>query len=116
MIFLSYSWRDHGAAHAVDSQLRLAGFDVWIDHRNLRLDADILAQVDRAIQCCEIFVTVHPGRQRSPWMRAEETIARAYGKKIVPFLTDPHAFACRMSTVSRGRQGHAAMQIIKVAS
>jgi hypothetical protein len=103
VIFLSYTWRDHGAARAVDWQLRLAGFDVWIDHRNLRLDADILAQVDRAIQCCELFVTMHPGRQSSPWMRAEETIARAYGKTIVPFLADPQAFACHVSTISRSR-------------
>lgn len=101
MIFLSYTWRDQLVAHAVDRQLRLAGFEVWIDHRNLRLDTDILEQVDRAIQRCELFVAVKPGRQAgSPWMRTEETIARAYGKAIVSFPAASQAFASPVAAAS----------------
>lgn len=102
MIFLSYTWRDQAIAHEVDVLLRLAGFDVWIDHRNLQPDADILGQLDQAIRRCEIFVTVKPGSQvGSPWMRTELSIARAYGKVILPFMANPPAFASRIIAVSR---------------
>jgi len=97
VIFLSYNWRDQAVAHDVDVQLRLAGFEVWIDHRNLRPDADILGQLDKAIRRCEIFVTMEANSQvQSPWMRTELSIARAYGKTILRFIDNPQAFAGRI--------------------
>jgi TIR domain len=102
MIFLSYTWRNQAIAHEVDVQLRLAGFAVWIDHRNLRPDADILAQLGEAIRHCELFVTVKPDNHvGSLWMRTELSIARAYGKRIVPFMANPSAFAAQMTAASR---------------
>ena len=106
MIFLSYTWRNQKIAHELDTQLRLAGFEVWIDHRNLQPDSDILGQLDRAIKGCEIFVTANPDRNvGSSWMRTELSIARAYGKAVVPFLSDPKAFATRIGIIARAIAG-----------
>ena len=102
MIFLSYTWRDQAIAHELDIQLRLAGFEVWIDHRNLRPDADILGQLAQAIQNCGIFIIVkadsHVG---SPWMRTELSIARSYRRTILQFIADPQVFASPIRAVSQ---------------
>lgn len=101
MIFLSYTWRDQAIAHDIDVQLRLAGFEVWIDHRNLRPDADILGQLDQAIRRCGIFVTVKTDSQvGSPWMRTELSIARAYGKTVLRLIANSRSFAGRIGAVS----------------
>jgi hypothetical protein len=97
LIFLSYTWRHRPAALELDAWLRLAGFKVWIDHRNLRLEEDILFQLDHAIRDCDLFVPMTPRRHAgTPWMRTELGIARAYRKAILPYVAEPGAFASRL--------------------
>jgi TIR domain len=102
VIFLSYNWRDQAIAHEVDTLLRQADFNVWIDYHDLRADADILKQLDQAIQRCSVFVTVQPdSRHGSRWMRTELSIARAYGKTILPFRADALHLPTQVRAVSR---------------
>ncbi len=102
MIFLSYTWRDQAIAHEIDVQLRRAGVEVWIDHRNLQPDAGILGQLDQAIRRCGIFVTVKADSQvGSPWMRTELSIARAYGKTILRLIANPRSLAGQMRADSQ---------------
>jgi hypothetical protein len=102
VIFLSYNWRDQAIAHEVDILLRQSDFDVWIDVRDLQPDADILTQLDQAIQRCSVFITVQPGgRNGSRWMRTELSIARAYGKTILPIRADALHLAGQVGAISR---------------
>jgi TIR domain len=102
VIFLSYNWRDQAIAHEVDILLRQVDFNVWIDYRDLRPDADILKQLDQAIQRCSVFLTVQPGsRNGSRWMRTELSIALAYGKTILPFRADALHLPGQVGAVSR---------------
>ena len=104
MIFLSDRWQDHAVAREVDRQLGLAGFEVWVDRRNLRADLDILDQLHVAIRHCTGLVTVWPEkRNESPWTRLELSIARAYGKPVVPFIGQPLAVVHWIRTIASVR-------------
>jgi hypothetical protein len=87
VIFLSYSWKDQAAAHAIDDRLRGQGFDVWIDFRQLNVESDITYQLDAAIRHCSLFVAIRPtNNDSSPWMAAEFLMAWKYFKPILQIM------------------------------
>jgi hypothetical protein len=102
VIFLSYAWRERVEALELDAALRDAGFEVWMDHRYLRAEEDILFQLDKAIHDCTLFVMMPP-RQRSQtrWMRTELEMARAYAKPILRCAIPPRGFATRLRAMIR---------------
>jgi hypothetical protein len=88
MIFLSYNWKDHVAAHAIDVSLRGLGIDVWIDFRKLDPRSNIAQQLDIAIRNCSLFFAIQSSqRHNSAWMDLEFLIARKHAKPILQLVT-----------------------------
>ena len=72
MIFISYSWADAHATHAIHRWLTKSGWDTWIDIERLDLQSDIPTQLENAVNQSSIVLFIDSlDAYASEWTRFE---------------------------------------------
>jgi len=87
-IFISYSHKDTGYAHALAGNLQSMGFNVWIDGRldyGSQWPLEIQAQLD---SCAAFIVIMTPPAFASEWVQSELQRAKRKLKPIFPVLLE----------------------------
>ncbi|MBL8165319.1 MAG: SUMF1/EgtB/PvdO family nonheme iron enzyme [Anaerolineae bacterium] len=88
-IFISYSKKNAGYAYRLADELRVQGFEVWIDMRRLATGEDWWRSIVLALRSCGAFVVVMtPESDSSDWVQREVTLALKYSKPIFPLWLD----------------------------
>src|SRR5579863_4173249 len=86
-VFISYARND--AVHLA-GQLRESldpEFDVWLDTRRIHGGASWTAEIERAIDVCDVLLALlSPGSYVSDICRAEQLRALRRGKRVIPLL------------------------------
>lgn len=83
MVFLSYSWRDAERVHQWARKLHARGCDLWLDVWNADTTAPIAPQIEAAVRrAALVAVAMSPHARRSPWVRAEVSIAQRAGIRV----------------------------------
>ncbi|MFE3031010.1 toll/interleukin-1 receptor domain-containing protein [Streptomyces canus] len=74
--FISYPRALERMAAEIADRLRIDGYDTWIDVNNFDKQADGHAQLKRAIEGCDYFLSISPAiGEQSYWVRFENAIA-----------------------------------------
>jgi serine/threonine-protein kinase len=87
-IFISYDHDDSDYAHRLEGELRLRGFEVWIDERiayGTRWPQVIEEQVDT---CAAMIVIMTPRSKESDWVQNELAYAKNLRKPLFPVLLE----------------------------
>jgi hypothetical protein len=92
-IFISYARKDsRDLAIRLRDDLLSAGFGVWLDLREIELGGDFTADIERAIDDCDVaLVLMSEGSATSQWCRVEQLRALRKGKKVIPLRVQAHA-------------------------
>ncbi|MFC8671084.1 toll/interleukin-1 receptor domain-containing protein [Streptomyces griseorubiginosus] len=74
--FISYPRALERVAAEIAERLRIDGYDTWIDVNNFDKQADAHAQLKRAIEGCDYFLSITPKiGEQSYWIQFENAIA-----------------------------------------
>jgi len=88
-VFISYSQKDKTLARALEEQLRVAGAEVWVDHRGIRGGDNLPAEISNALRWCNTLLLIWSiSSADSYWVELEWTNALSLRKKIIPCLLD----------------------------
>jgi hypothetical protein len=83
MLFLSYSWADAVAAHAIADVLRSAGLPTWLDVTDLNTARDIEPQLINGIVGTTFFLHLDSDNsRRSRWVTFERHVATATNRLV----------------------------------
>jgi hypothetical protein len=83
-IFVSHSHIDDEWCRCFVQELRIAGFDVWYDARNLRGGDFWIENIEKELPSREIFMVIlTPDAWQSSWVRKETELAISTKRKIV---------------------------------
>jgi hypothetical protein len=95
-IFISHSSYDSDLADAICGDLRLAGYEPWIDSQSIRAGSPIVASIDSGIMSCHHFVVIISRKAiESQWVDQEitcalwEKLSERRRKQIIPALREP---------------------------
>ncbi|MDH6449478.1 MULTISPECIES: toll/interleukin-1 receptor domain-containing protein [unclassified Streptomyces] len=87
--FISYPRALERMAAEIADRLRVDGYDTWIDVNNFDKQADAHAQLKRAIEGCDYFLSITPTiGEQSYWVQFENAIAA----QTCTVLTDSYVF------------------------
>ncbi|HEX5807171.1 MAG TPA: toll/interleukin-1 receptor domain-containing protein, partial [Anaerolineales bacterium] len=87
-VFISYSHKDTGYAHALASELQGKGFDVWIDER-LDYGSQWPHEVQKQLDSCSAFILImSPRAYASEWVQSELQRAKRKIKPVFPLLLE----------------------------
>jgi TIR domain len=88
-LFISYSRRDADIAYNLVSQLRMYGYDVWVDDERIKLGEDWTRSIQKAIEEADyILVLLSPNALQSEWIHSEIRGALDLKKSIIPVLIE----------------------------
>ncbi len=92
-IFISYARKDsRDLAIRLRDDLLAVGFAVWLDLREIELGGDFTADIERAIDDCDVaLLLMSEGSAASQWCRMEQLRALRKGKKVIPLRVQAHA-------------------------
>ena len=87
-IFVSYSHKDTGYAHALADNLQSMGFNVWIDGR-LDYGSQWPHEIQAQLDSCDAFIVIMTPRAfASEWVQSELQRAKRKLKPIFPMLLE----------------------------
>jgi len=87
-IFISYSHKDTGYAHALAGNLQSMGFNVWIDGR-LDYGSQWPLEIQTQLDSCDAFIVIMTPRAfASEWVQSELQRAKRKLKPIFPMLLE----------------------------
>jgi hypothetical protein len=88
-IFISYSWKDKFFASQLESYLRSAGAEVWIDYSETLGGDNLPERINDALEWCDALLLIwSKDAESSKWVKLEWTNAIALEKKIIPCKLD----------------------------
>lgn len=92
-IFISHSSADKRFVRSLADRITAAGFDVWLDERELRAGDSLPTEVSSALESAQVvIVVVSKASSRSRWLRFELSKATAQmiaGKcRVIPVVRD----------------------------
>jgi len=92
-VFISYARKDGASlAQRLESDLRNAGLDAWLDTQRIKGGAVWSEDIDRAIDSCQVMIAVlTTGSYESGMCRGEQLRALDKGKRLVPVLAEKGA-------------------------
>jgi len=86
-IFVSYSKKDSEFAKKLYSDLKSAGFDVWMDREGIRGGDQWRPTIEKNLKLADkVIVLISPNSMASDWVRHEGSMAYAWEKAIIPLL------------------------------
>lgn len=92
-LFISYSRKNKRIVNKVVSQLKEAGFSVWIDTSGIESGEQFKQKIVDAIEGCEVFLYFASKESNcSPWTAKEIGIATSLKKRIIPIRLDNSPF------------------------
>lgn len=92
-LFISYSRKNKRIVNKVVSQLKEAGFSVWIDTSGIESGEQFKHKIVDAIEGCEVFLYFASKESNcSPWTAKEIGIATSLKKRIIPIRLDNSPF------------------------
>src|SRR5688572_20697756 len=96
-IFISYSRVDKNFALRLAHELRAAGFRIWLDQLDIPPGARWDAEVESALQSCEIFLIIlTPASMASENVKDEIGYAIDSNKRILPILLENASLPLRL--------------------
>ena len=88
-IFISHAWEDKALVHRLESALKAAGAEVWVDHAGIRGGDNLPKQINDALDWCNTLLLVwSKAAEESHWVELEWTNAISLRKHIIPGLQD----------------------------
>lgn len=89
-VFISYSSVDDVLALDIASVLDSLGVHYFLDQKDISWGHPISKEIEDALgECLEVIVIISPASLKSQWVPYEIGIAKAKGKKVLPFLSNP---------------------------
>jgi len=89
-VFLSYSRGDGDITERIADVLRDLGIPYFQDEKDIEWGQDFELRIKSAIQsCAAVVVVISPQALSSSWIPYEIGLARAFGKRILPFIVEP---------------------------
>lgn len=86
-VFISYSHADADFVHLLEEGLRLCGYKVWRDIRNIRAGSTLSKEVAPAIDDSAVFIScITPNYEKSTWLDNELSRAISKGIPVVPLV------------------------------
>ena len=86
-VFVSYSRRDEESARRMSNALRSAGVDVWMDYEKVQLGESWDKSIRKGVEESNyMIVLLTPDSTQSEWIANEVSLAKHFGRPIVPVL------------------------------
>lgn len=91
-IFISHAWEDKTLVRRLETALKAAGAEVWVDHVGVRGGDNLPERISEALDWCDTLVLVwSQAAANSRWVKLEWTNAISLDKHIVPCPCDKTA-------------------------
>lgn len=89
LVFISHSWKDNSIVKKLDTALKTAGAQVWVDYSNVRIGKNIPKEISNALEQCDVVLLIWSKYAKSShWIELEWTNAISLKKDLVPCLID----------------------------
>lgn len=92
-VFMSYHHEDNDVARRIAADLRIRGFEVWLDLESMPIGAnfqeEILGAIDRTLKSGAMVVLVSWRSMESEWVLQELNYALDQEGRVVPCLVGP---------------------------
>jgi hypothetical protein len=89
-VFISYSSVDDVLARDIASVLDSLGVHYFLDQKDISWGQPFSKEIEDALgECLEVIVIISPASLKSQWVPFEVGIAKAKGKRVLPFLAHP---------------------------
>jgi hypothetical protein len=99
-IFVSYGGCDAQFAKRLSDDLRKNGFDLWFAEWNLDFGDDFVQNINDGIKTARFFLPIlSPESIERYWVRFEQKLARAEGKRTIPVLYKPCMLPDELKTI-----------------
>lgn len=87
-VFISYKSEERAQAEAVRDFLTVAGYPCWMAPESIPGGQNYLSVITKAIRSCSAVVFMYSAlSQASGWCQDELSVARSYGKTVIPYRT-----------------------------
>lgn len=88
-IFISHAWEDKPQVRELESKLKAAGAEVWVDHSEMRGGQNLLQRISDALRWCNTLLLIwSKSANTSEWVKDEWTSAFTKRKLIIPCKLD----------------------------
>lgn len=104
-VFISHLSKDKDKATRLRDALKKYGVSAFVAHEDIEPSLEWQVQIERALHCMELFVSVHTeGYSKSFWSQQELGFAVGKGRKIIALRMgeDPTGFISKHQAISRG--------------
>jgi len=86
-IFISHAWEDKALVRRLETELKAAGAEVWVDHSGVRGGDNLPERISEALAWCDTVLLIwSEAASQSHWVKLEWTNALALRKTIIPCL------------------------------
>jgi len=84
-IFISHAWEDKALVRRLETELKSAGAEVWVDHSGVRGGDNLPERISEALAWCDTVLLIwSEAASQSHWVKLEWTNALALRKTIIP--------------------------------
>ncbi len=74
-IFISHAWEDKPLVRRLESELKAAGAEVWVDHEGIRGGDNLPERISEALEWCDTLLLIwSKAASQSHWVVLEWTI------------------------------------------
>jgi hypothetical protein len=88
-IFVSHSWDDKPLVRDLESRLREAGAEVWVDHAKVRGGDNLPKRISDALDWCDTLLLLwSKAAAESKWVEKEWTCAISLERTVIPCQLD----------------------------
>jgi len=86
-IFISHAWEDKALVRRLETELKAAGAEVWVDHSGVRGGDNLPERISEALAWCDTILLIwSEAASQSHWVKLEWTNALSLRKTIIPCL------------------------------
>jgi TIR domain/Protein of unknown function (DUF1566) len=86
-IFISHAWEDKPLVRRLETELKAAGVEVWVDHIGIRGGDNLPERISEALEWCNTLLLIwSDAGSQSRWVKLEWTNAISLEKAIIPCL------------------------------
>lgn len=88
-IFISHAWEDKVLVRRLESELKAAGAEVWVDHAGIRGGDNLPERINDALEWCNTLLLIWSKQAKaSHWVKLEWSNAISLRKLIIPCPID----------------------------
>ncbi len=99
-IFISHSWADKELVRRLETELKTAGAEVWVDHAEVRAGDSLPKEISDALAWCDTVLLVWSrDAAQSHWVELEWACAVALRKLIIPCRADKTGLPALLSNL-----------------